>query len=140
VRIAWVPQLPMMLPGRSVLDNVLLARRVVDDAGEIDVDGARNLLVNVGLADLADRDVSVLSGGEAQRLAVARALFTNAPLILADEPTASLGRENSARIIDALIRNRGRACVIVATHDDRVASACQRIVRLADGRVEEVLS
>lgn len=135
--MAWVPQVPLVLPGRSLLDNVLVVRRLSGTVTKADLDEAGRLLTAVGLDTARERDASVLSGGELQRMAVARALLSRAPLILADEPTASLDRDSTAQVIHSLVASRGEACVIVATHDQRVAAACERSLRLADGAITD---
>jgi lipoprotein-releasing system ATP-binding protein len=135
---SWVPQLPVVLPGRSTLDNALVSLRFqTGSLTAVDVQRSREVLEQVGLGHVVRRDVSVLSGGELQRLSVARAILSDAPLVLADEPTASLDHTNAVRVATALVTNRGTRCVIVATHDPRVAAACDRRVRLVDGRTFE---
>jgi putative ABC transport system ATP-binding protein len=88
----------------------------------------------VGLEEWADHLVEELSGGEQQRVAVARALVGDPELVLADEPTAELDEENRRRIIDLLLAvpASGRT-LILATHDADVAEACTQVAHLRDG-------
>ncbi|MGH9138879.1 MAG: ABC transporter ATP-binding protein, partial [Acidimicrobiales bacterium] len=97
---------------------------------------ARELLDLVGLPDKADRRPSELSGGEQQRVAVARALIMDPPIVLADEPTGNLDTHTGDEVMQLLhaSHDAGRTVVIV-THDLRLASQAERIVRLRDGRV-----
>lgn len=135
LRLAWLPQVPMLLPGRLVVENVLLASVFSDGLDAIAVDRALDVLHRVDLGYAAWRDASVLSGGEMQRLNVARAVMFGGPLILADEPTSSLDRKNTAGVIEALISGLGNGqSLLVATHDERVAAKCSRVVALEDGR------
>ncbi len=134
--VSWVPQAPVFLPGRTVFENAVLPVRLGGRTGPADIERIDALLAATELAPIRDRNASVLSGGELQRMAVVRALGSGAPVVLADEPTASLDSENTARVIEALVQNRGSTSVVVATHDERVARACARVVRLTDGRID----
>jgi putative ABC transport system ATP-binding protein len=133
--LAWVPQTPLVLPGRSALDNALLGARLVARPGAGDVDAALTALRHVGLEHAVDRDATALSGGELQRLGVARALVGGARLVMADEPTASLDRTSTARVVEALRAIHGQTTLLVATHDQSVAEACDRVLVLHDGRL-----
>lgn len=96
------------------------------------------LLELLGLGDKARRRVTNLSMGQRQRVAFARALAVDAPLILADEPTASLDADtglNAMRVLKDLCREMGKT-VVVVTHDSRIYAMADRILRLADGRIE----
>ena len=92
----------------------------------------------LGLSDRASIRTRYLSGGEKQRCAIARALATRPPLILADEPTGNLDSHNSAKVIEILQRINATGCtVLVITHDPEVAAAARRVIRLEDGRLHE---
>lgn len=138
--IGFVFQRFHLLPALTVGDNVaaplIPVRRSFDAHAR-----ARGLLAAVGLADRAEALPSALSGGEQQRVAVARALINDPGLLLADEPTGNLDSVTGQEILDLLLdlrRERGMT-ILVATHDPLVASRCDRIVRLRDGRVVEEL-
>ncbi|RBY96937.1 ABC transporter ATP-binding protein [Blastococcus sp. TF02-8] len=99
---------------------------------------AMTALDRVSLAHLVDSPIQHLSGGEAQRVAVARATIRRAAVILADEPTASLDATNARLVTDLLItaaRDQG-SVVLLATHDADVAAACDRVVSLRETRVD----
>lgn len=120
----------------TAVDNVgipLVARGVPATEREA---RARAALGRVGLADRAGSPPEELSGGELQRLGVARALVGDPELVLADEPTSSLDRENAAAVADLLsaAHAEGRT-VVVATHDDALVARATRVVELAHGRV-----
>lgn len=135
--VGFVFQLHHLLPEFSALENVELpmriARRPVREARE----RAAALLREVGLGDRLDHRPGLLSGGEQQRVAVARALVMRPALLLADEPTGDLD-EAAGGAIHGLLRDMHRACgltSVVATHNDRLAAACDRVLRLAGGRL-----
>lgn len=138
--VGFVFQLHHLLPEFSALENVempmRIARRSADEARE----RAAALLREVGLGDRLDHRPGLLSGGEQQRVAVARALVMRPALLLADEPTGDLDEATGAAIHD-LLRDMHRAyglTSVVATHNDRLAAACDRVLRLAGGRLVEV--
>lgn len=135
--VGFVFQLHHLLPEFSALENVempmRIARRPVEQARE----RAAALLREVGLGDRLDHRPGLLSGGEQQRVAVARALVMRPALLLADEPTGDLDEATGAAIHD-LLRDMHRAyglTSVVATHNDRLAAACDRVLRLAGGRL-----
>ncbi|MDR2566574.1 MAG: ATP-binding cassette domain-containing protein [Bifidobacteriaceae bacterium] len=132
---AWVFQAIHMLAKRSAADNVMLG--CVRQTTSIARARERALaeIAKVGLAGRAAARIEELSGGEVQRVAVARAFAQDRPLIIADEPTAQLDRGNTVLVADALrAAARGRV-VLVATHDEFLARQLHRIVRLRDGAV-----
>ena len=95
------------------------------------------LLEAVGVADQAKKFPRQISGGQKQRVAIARALVTNAPLVLADEPTANLDRKSAERIIDLMkkMRDEFGTTFIFSTHDSRVVKNAEIIFTLEDGRL-----
>lgn len=132
---SWIMQSANLFPARSTTDNVALPL-IARGAGAREARRrARVAVATVGLAELADREAGTLSGGERQRVAVARALAAPAPLVLADEPTASLGPDHRELVVDGL-RALGAAgrFVLVATHDPAVAEACDRVLDLGRAR------
>ncbi len=129
--IGWIMQTTNVFPQRSVLDNVLLPTWIAGARRREAVDAARRSLTQVGLADFAHRRCASLSGGERQRVAMARALAGRAPVILADEPTASLDRANRDQLTEILIAAAAAgALVVVATHDMAVAERCGVLIEL----------
>jgi putative ABC transport system ATP-binding protein len=136
--IGFVFQQFHLLPALTVLDNVVspvLPYRVDFDKFQ----RARELLRSLGLGNRETALPSKLSGGEQQRVAIARSLINGPGLLLADEPTGNLDSETSTEIMDIILSlrtDRGMT-VIVATHDPLVATRGDRIVRLQDGAVVE---
>ncbi len=97
---------------------------------------AMEQLEHLGIAHLARRKTATLSGGEKQRVAIARALVNHPDVILADEPTGALDKENTAMIMEIFktLHAEGKT-VIIVTHEENVANACQRIITLSDGQI-----
>lgn len=132
---AWILQTVNVLPERSVLDNVLvgaLTRGLTPAQARPE---ALARLEDVGLAERAHDRARLLSGGEVQRVVIARALVSGRPFVLADEPTGQLDRATSEVVLDALFAATRGAGVVVVTHDPDVAARCTRTVRILDGVV-----
>jgi putative ABC transport system ATP-binding protein len=131
-----------LIPTLTVMENLLLPLELNGRSGEPARAAALNLLENVGLADRAGTYPDLLSGGEQQRVAVARAVVHDPFLLLADEPTGSLDAETGMRVLELLVglaRNDGRTMVVV-THSDAVARVADRVLVLGDaGLLEETL-
>jgi putative ABC transport system ATP-binding protein len=124
-----------LIPTMTALENVAVPLELagVADAGE----RARNELSAVGLSERLHHYPAELSGGEQQRVAVARALAPNPAIVVADEPTGNLDEDTGQQIIDLLFAGhakRGTTLVLV-THDAALAARCQRVVRLRSGHV-----
>ncbi|WP_093588442.1 ABC transporter ATP-binding protein [Lentzea waywayandensis] len=135
VNCGFVFQLGDLVPELTLLDNVALPLHGVRAKGAAAL--ARDTLAELGVGDLADRFPDQVSGGQAQRAAIARALVHNPPLVLADEPTGSLDQSSGAKVLDLFLRaatDRG-ATVLLATHERALASSAHREIRMLDGRV-----
>lgn len=134
----WVFQTINLFPRRTALDNVAIGLYAVGHLPATTLAPSQEMLKAVGLAELADPPAMKLSGGEAQRVGVARALVGRPRYVLADEPTGQLDRSTSDVVADALLRARpAGTTVITATHDLQVAERCQRRFVLVDGRLRE---
>lgn len=135
-RVGLVFQSPNLIGHLSVLENVLLGQ---DLAGVPDQEArasALRALERCGIADLADRIPSTLSGGQAQRACVARALAKDPRVILADEPTGSLDEKSGERVMELLAELARERLVLVVTHNERLARAyATRVITIRDGRV-----
>ena len=137
--VGFVFQAYHLLPDLDALENVQLPSQVLRRPQAESEQRARELLDSVGLSDRMDHRPSELSGGEQQRVAVARALMNKPEMVLADEPTGNLDTGTESEIIDLLKRMHAerQLTLLVATHDETVARAAQRVVYLKDGRVCE---
>jgi ABC-type lipoprotein export system ATPase subunit len=137
-RIGFVFQQSNLLPFLSARDNVALAAWRLGGDRRAALEASDALLARFGLGARAHTRGGVLSLGEAQRVATARALVNRPALILADEPTGSLDTAATAAVLDALDEVvRDGTALLVATHDPRVAARMGRVVRMRDGRLEE---
>src|SRR5689334_859078 len=137
--IGFVFQFHQLLPDFTALENVMLPALIGRESPGAARARAGELLARVGLSERAAHRPGELSGGEQQRVAVARAVVRRPRLLLADEPTGNLDPETGERVTNVLLelnRDVGSTLVVV-THNDRLASAMGRTLRLADGRLHE---
>jgi lipoprotein-releasing system ATP-binding protein len=128
-QLGFVYQFHHLLPDFSAVENVILPQLIY---------GATALLSDLGLSRRLEHKPSALSGGEQQRVAVARALANRPPLVLADEPTGNLDERTADIVLDEfvrLVREQGSAALI-ATHNERLAARMDRMVRLHEGLLE----
>lgn len=132
--VAFIFQAFNLFPGLTALENV---RFGADVAGRPDADTvAHALLADVGLGERLEHFPAALSGGEQQRVAVARALATGNPIVLADEPTGELDFHTGVTILELLHRQShdGRA-VLVVTHNREISRIADRVIELSSGRI-----
>jgi lipoprotein-releasing system ATP-binding protein len=138
-KLGFVYQFHHLLPDFNALENVLLPQLVAGrDKAAADA-RARTLLSELGLGQRLEHRPSQLSGGEQQRVAVARALANAPVLILADEPTGNLDEATAARVLDeflSVVRGH-RSAALIATHNSELARRVDRIVELHDGQLAE---
>jgi len=143
--VGFVFQFPFLLPDFTALENLLIPVRGRGQVNSDDRRRALNFLEITGLADRTDHLPGELSGGEQQRVAVARAFMNRPRIVLADEPFGNLDREIGTRLGDMLfaLREQENTALVIVTHDARLAGRADRNLRLEDGRlvsVEEVSS
>ena len=137
--LGFVYQFHHLLPDFNAAENVVLPQLIYGAAPAAATDRAAALLGALGLAHRLTHRPSQLSGGEQQRVAVARALANAPKLVLADEPTGNLDEATADVVLEEflrLVRNEGSAA-LVATHNVRLAAKMDRVVRLHEGRLEE---
>ncbi|PXW68113.1 lipoprotein-releasing system ATP-binding protein [Blastomonas natatoria] len=135
--LGFVYQFHHLLPDFTARENVVLPQLIMGRTREEASDRAAELLSRLGLGQRLDHRPSQLSGGEQQRVAVARALANRPKVVLADEPTGNLDEATADRVFDEflhLVREEGSAA-LVATHNERLATRMDRVVRLHDGRI-----
>jgi lipoprotein-releasing system ATP-binding protein len=136
--LGFVYQFHHLLPEFNAVENVVLPQLVRGAAPDAARKRAHDLLGALGLGERLDHRPSKLSGGEQQRVAVARALANKPPLVLADEPTGNLDEKTADAVLSEflnLVRGEGTAA-LVATHNERLAARVDRVVRLHEGRLE----
>ena len=126
-----------LVPYLTVIENVMLPLVVVKANKKIKRAMAQEALAKVGLGDKANRLPNQISGGESERVAIARSIVNEPPVLLADEPTGNLDTKTSREIMDLLLQlNREGMTIIMVTHSPDCAGYAQRILRVADGRLE----
>jgi lipoprotein-releasing system ATP-binding protein len=136
-KLGFVYQFHHLLPDFDALENVVLPQLIADASPDDAIERATHLLTQLGLSERLHHRPSKLSGGEQQRVAVARALANRPKLVLADEPTGNLDEHTADIVLGefmVLVREQGSSA-IVATHNERLAAKMDRVVRLKDGRL-----
>jgi len=136
--LGFVYQFHHLLPDFSALENVMLPQLVINRSEDEARARAENLLSALGLEHRLTHRPSQLSGGEQQRVAVARALANRPKLVLADEPTGNLDEATADIVLTQfldLVRGQG-AAALVATHNERLAKRMDRLVRLHEGQLK----
>ena len=136
--LGFIYQFHHLLPEFSALENVVMPQLVRGAEPDTARWRAQELLAALGLSERLDHRPAKLSGGEQQRVAVARALANKPPLVLADEPTGNLDEKTADAVLAeflSLVRGEGSAA-LVATHNERIAARMDRVVRLHEGRLQ----
>ncbi len=133
-KIGFIFQSFNLLPYLSALGNVELGQKY---SGKVNLEAAKEALDKVGLTERIKHRPNELSGGEQQRVAVARALAKDPPIILADEPTGNLDSKSSKEIMAILgnLHNERNLTLVMITHDSNIARYCQRIIHIQDGQI-----
>lgn len=135
--IGFVFQFHRLLPEFTALENVLMPAWIAGTDERKARHRATSLLADLGLSDRASHKPEALSGGEQQRIAVARALMNEPAVVLADEPTGNLDSANAETLFSlfAELRDRHGQTFVVVTHNPALAAQTDRVIHLADGRV-----
>ena len=140
LKVGFVFQSFNLIPTFTVKENIMTAAKMTDMPKKEMQARADSLITRLGLTGLEDKRPAFLSGGEKQRTAIARALMNDPDMILADEPTGALDRQNAMKLMDMLraISKDGRL-VVVVTHSAMVAAECDRVIRLEYGHINETV-
>ena len=133
--IGVVYQFFNLIPNINVRKNILLP--LLLDNKKADEEYLKEILSILGIEGKLDRYPKQLSGGEQQRVAIARSFITRPAIILADEPTGNLDRKNSEEItgLFRLVNKRLNSTIMIITHDEKVANSCDKVYRMVDGRL-----
>jgi cell division transport system ATP-binding protein len=125
-----------LLPNKSAFENVAFALEVIGKSSHVIRTQVPEVLRLVGLEDKMDKRPDQLSGGEQQRVSIARAIGHNPQVVFADEPTANLDSETSRTVLDAFLElNKEGQTIIMVTHEPEYAALADRIITLADGKI-----
>ncbi|WP_417511719.1 ABC transporter ATP-binding protein [Microbacterium sp.] len=133
----FVFQQGLLVPELTAIENIALALMINGAPRRTAIEHAAGWMASLGLAGFEDRRIGEISGGQAQRVAIARSQVTGAELVFADEPTGALDSQTSADVMNALLwstTGQGRTLIVV-THDADVASRCSRTIHVRDGRI-----
>jgi len=133
--IGFVFQFHHLLPEFTALENVMMPQLIAGEKEEKIKDKARNILNELGLLPRADHRPGELSGGEQQRVAVARALINDPLVVIADEPSGNLDKKNKEELHELLsdLNKNKNQTFIIATHNEELAKKANRVYRLKDG-------
>jgi len=135
-KIGFVFQQFFLIPTLTVLENVALPGLFT---GEVLEDKAKDILDLVGLSHRLDHQPGQLSGGEMQRVAIARSIINDPPILLADEPTGNLDKKNTENIMNLFDRlNKQGITIVMVTHNMELVKHVNRVFHIEDGRIEEV--
>ena len=130
-RFGFVFQQPYLLVWQTAMENVLMGAPVLDQAAR---KKAAGYFEQLGIAAMAEKLPSQLSGGEKQRVCVARAMMNDPDIIFADEPTASLDHANGHLVVDLLSAYRAQGTVVVVTHDPEMLQGADSVLLMRDGQ------
>ena len=133
--IGFIFQNYHLLSGYTALDNIMLSSELNTLSEEENRGNAEELLNKLGLSQKADEKIGNLSGGQKQRVAIARALISNPRIILADEPTGALDRNNSNEIMELLKEISKDRLVVVITHDKKICSFADEVIQIENGKI-----
>ena len=140
--IGFVFQFHHLLPEFTALENVMIPGMMHGRDFAVATEKAQNLLDEIGLGQRLNHKPSELSGGEQQRVAVARALINGPRLVLADEPTGNLDKQNSEALYNLILelnKKHGQTLIIV-THNELMATHAHRVIELEDGKIKNNLT
>lgn len=137
-RVGMVFQKYCLLPHRSVLENILFRYRYLPHRREEALSRSHEAMAVMGLSDIADRPARLLSGGEMQRVSIARAVVKTPMLLVADEPTGNLDRRSAAAVMDCFttLHKKGLTILFV-THNESLLGYCSRHLVCSDGVLQE---
>lgn len=138
--MGFIFQQMYMLKNLSVLDNIILPACQSDKQKESRKETVRrgqDLMRKLDISDIADNDITEVSGGQLQRACICRSVINHPKMIFADEPTGALNRTSSEKVMEELAKiNEEGTAVMLVTHDVRVAAKCTRVLYIVDGNIQ----
>ncbi|WP_010243895.1 ABC transporter ATP-binding protein [Acetivibrio cellulolyticus] len=138
--MGFIFQQMYMLKNLTIEDNILLPafQSKKNTASKNDkINSGRDLMRKLGIIDIADNDITEVSGGQLQRACICRSMINKPKMIFADEPTGALNRSSSDEVMEELAKlNAGGATIMLVTHDVKVAAKCTRVLYIVDGNIK----
>lgn len=142
-QLGFIFQQSNLMKNLSILDNIILAPCLAKkESRRMILKKAKNLMKNTGISEIANRDITQVSGGQLQRAAICRALMNDPEVLFGDEPTGALNSSSTQEVLDILADiNAAGTTIVLVTHDAKVAARADRVLYMTDGRItgEKVL-
>ena len=138
-KLGFIFQFHHLLPEFTILENLLIPQMIADNYSNVPQEDTIDMLGFIGLKNRMNHYPNEISGGERQRVAVLRAMVNNPCLILADEPTGNLDRENSLKMLKLMteLKEKYQQSFIIATHDQSILDIADRVLYLKDGKIKK---
>jgi len=138
-KLGFIFQFHHLLPEFTILENLLIPLMIANNYSNVPQEDSIDMLKNIGLKNRMNHYPNEISGGERQRVAVLRAMVNNPCLILADEPTGNLDRENSLKMLKLMteLKAKYQQSFIIATHDQSILDIADRVLYLKDGKIKK---
>ena len=136
-KLGFIFQFHHLLPEFTILENLLIPQMITENYSNVPQNAAKEMLKLIGLEERANHYPNEMSGGERQRVAVVRAMINAPSIILADEPTGNLDRDNSQKMLKLMVKLKVKykQTFIIATHDQSILDIADRVLYLKDGKI-----
>ena len=136
-KLGFIFQFHHLLPEFTILENLLIPQMITENYSNVPQNAAKEMLKLIGLKKRMNHYPNEISGGERQRVAVVRAMINTPSIILADEPTGNLDRDNSQKMLKLMVKLKVkyRQSFIIATHDQSILDIADRVLYLKDGKI-----
>ena len=136
-KLGFIFQFHHLLPEFTILENLLIPQMITENYSNVPQNAAKEMLKLIGLKERTNHYPNEISGGERQRVAVVRAMINTPSIILADEPTGNLDRDNSQKMLKLMVKLKVKykQTFIIATHDQSILDIADRVLYLKDGKI-----
>ena len=136
-KLGFIFQFHHLLPEFTILENLLIPQMITENYSNVPQNAAKEMLKLIGLEERVNHYPNEISGGERQRVAVVRAMINTPSIILADEPTGNLDRDNSQKMLKLMVKLKVKykQTFIIATHDQSILDIADRVLYLKDGKI-----